>query len=145
MKLAIARDLEKQRTSGGVSRQEQRPSLTALRRVPHVQRVICGTFRERCHQAFCRRQIANVHSDRACRHHWFSPVMAATILRMTGAASSTMGRTATHDSSHDRSQSPRNVLRDSEECAIAAATADVSPDWITPKMKGALRFGSLNK
>jgi len=68
--------------------------------------------------------------------HWRPPVMEATILRMTGAASSTIGRTRTHDSSHDRSQSPRNVLRDSEECAIAAATADVSPDWITPKMKG---------
>ena len=69
-------------------------------------------------------------------HHWFSPVMAATILRMTGVASSTMGRTATHDSSHDRNQAPRNVPRESEECAIAAATADVNPDWITPKMSG---------
>src|SRR5262245_42063707 len=78
------------------------------------------------------------------RHHWFSPVMEATILRMTGAARSTTGRTRTHDSSHDRSQSPRNVLRDSEECAIAAATADVSPDWITPKIRGPWRLDILN-
>ena len=89
-------------------------------------------------------QIVDVHCDRARLYHWFSRVMETTILRMTGAASSTMGTTATHDSSHDRSQSPRNVFGDSEECAIAAATADVSPDWITPKMKGPLRFDSLN-
>src|SRR5262249_9959646 len=36
------------------------------------------------------------------------------------------------------------VLRDSEECAIAVATADVNPDWITPKMRGPWRLDSLN-
>jgi len=81
-----------------------------------------------------------LHSDCATQRaaagvrnrHWLSPMIEATILRMTGAASSTMGRSRTHDSNH----SPRNVLRDSEECATATATADVSPDWVTPKIKG---------
>jgi len=53
--------------------------------VPPMKFAIAGASR-------LKGQIVDVHCDRARLYHWFSRVMETTILRMTGAASSTMGQ-----------------------------------------------------
>jgi hypothetical protein len=54
-------------------------------------------------------------------------------LRMAGAAKSTIGNIASQASSPDRSQwIAKDPSARKGKLAIAAAIAEVSPDWITP-------------
>ena len=66
----------------------------------------------------------------------YSRVKTNDSLRIAGAANTTTGSIRSHAISQDRSQCCRKEsLAKNGKLAIAAAIADVSPDWMTPKTK----------
>jgi hypothetical protein len=59
--------------------------------------------------------------------------MALTTRRMSGAAKTTTGSMIVHDKSHDLIQWPTNPPVETKgKLVIAAATAHVKPDCVTP-------------
>ena len=78
------------------------------------------------------------------RDQKLSSVIFMTALRMNGAAKTTTGSIMSHDISQDEIQCPKNLLSSKKaKLATAAAIQEVSPDWITPKIKWPYLCGIL--